>query len=144
MTEKTMTKEERMKALALTMPTWDDFIVDEYKKNPELAKLAIADELAEYAETGEIKYLLSTLKDVATAKGMVNLAKEAGLGRATLYEVFKGSNPRVSTLSKILRALGFKMFFVAVDNNTQAMPTPTRQKRATTKMKKQEKHLQHV
>ncbi len=143
MTGKAITKEEKMKVLARTMPKWDDLIVDEFSKDPEFARLAVADELEEYAETGEIQYLLATLKQVAAAKGVVNLAKETGLGRATLYEVFNGSNPRVSTLSKILKALGFRMLFVAVDNG-KAPTAPTRKKATIAQTKKQEKHLQHA
>lgn len=137
MTEKTATKEEKLKALALSMPKWKEFVIEEYRKDPEFARLSIADELEEYAETGEIKYLLSTLKDVAAAKGMVNLSKETGLNRTTLYDVFKGSNPRVGTLNKILQALGFRMLFVAVDNTEKTTKT-TRKKIATTKTKKRE------
>ncbi len=45
MTGKAITKEEKMKVLARTMPKWDDLIVDEFSKDPEFARLAVADEL---------------------------------------------------------------------------------------------------
>ena len=114
---------KRLEALALTMPKWDDFVVDEFRKDPEWAKYRIAGELEEYAITGEITYLLATLKHAAIAKGWVQLAKETGLGRTTLFDTLNGKNrPRIDTLTKILAALGFKMLFVAVDN---AQPQPT-------------------
>lgn len=117
-TEKMTSKEAgRLETLAEAMPKWDDFVVEEYRNNPEWAKYRVASELEEYAQTGEIKYLLSTLKDVAKAKGWSSLAKEAELSRSSLYETLNGSSrPRIDTLAKILQALGFRMSFVAVDN----------------------------
>lgn len=127
---------KRLKALALTMPKWNDFIVDEYQQNPEWAKHRVASELDEYAKTGEIKYLLATLKDVATARGWVQLAKETGLGRTTLYETLSGKNrPRIDTLAKILGALGFRMLFVAVDNTQPQKTRPASSKRKMTARK---------
>ena len=142
MTEKTPTQEQ-LTALALTMPKWRDFVVSEFRRDPEFARLAIADELEEYAKTGEIKYLLSTLKDVAAAKGMVNLSKETGLNRTTLYSVFNGSDPRVGTLNKILRALGFQMSFMPI-NTANTSAKPARKRTAATRTKKQDKQLQHA
>lgn len=67
-------------------PSCDELFIKEFKKRPELAKECINSELEEYARTGEIKYLLSTLKDVAAAKGWVWIANETGLSSPTLYE----------------------------------------------------------
>jgi Predicted transcriptional regulator len=142
MTEKTATQEQ-LKTLVRTMPKWKDLIVEEFKADSEFARLAIADELEEYAETGEIKYLLATLKDAARAKGFVNLSRETGLNRTTLYDVFNGSNPRVGTLNKILQALGFRMVFVAVDH-TKPVTQAARKRAVAVKAKKQDKRLQHA
>lgn len=146
MTEKAATKEEKLKALALTMPQWDDLMIDEFRKDPEFARLAIADELKEYAETGDIRYLLSTLKQVAAARGMANIAKDAGLNRTTLYEVLNGSDPRVGTLNKILQALGFRMLFVSVDSTKRQSSSAktTSKKTAATRDKNRNKKLQLV
>ena len=104
-------------ALARTMPTWDDFIIEEFKKDSEFMRGAVEDELQEYAQTGDMRYLLATLRDVATAKGWVWLAKETGLSRPTLYEALYGrSKPKFETITKILNALGFKILFVTVDD----------------------------
>ena len=123
MNEQLTAKEvNRLEALALTMPKWDDFVVDEFRKNPEWAKYRIASELEEYVATGEITCLLATLKHAAVAKGWVQLAKETGLGRTTLFDTLNGKNrPRIDTMTKILAALGFKMLFVAVDNTKSQM-----------------------
>ena len=145
MTDKlTPTDIQQLEALARTMPSFDDFIVEEYRKDPEMAKLRIADELEEYAQTGEMKYLLTTLKDVAAAKGWVQLAKEANMSRTTLYDTLNGrKRPRLDTLEKILRVLGFRMLFVAIDNTKATTKTP-RKRTTAARTKKQEKQLQHA
>lgn len=133
---------ERLGELALQLPESKDLFIEEFKKDPEFARDVIESELEKYTETGEIKYLLSTLKDVAAAKGWASLAKETGLSRPTLYETLNGKrHPRIDTLTKILSALGFRMMFVAVDNTKSTVKTT---RKRTAKTKKQEKQLQRV
>ncbi len=50
---------------------------------------------------------LAALSDVAKARGMAQLAKDAGLGRESLYKTLSpGAKPRFDTIMKITRALG--------------------------------------
>ncbi|MCL2009821.1 MAG: putative addiction module antidote protein [Synergistaceae bacterium] len=131
---KTESKTKRLTALARNMPMWDDFIIEEFKKDPEFMRGAVEDELQEYAQSGDIRYLLSTLRDVAATKGWVWLANETGLSRPTLYEALHGrSKPKFETVTKILGALGFKMFFVAVDNIKPQPVNPAKTRRITTR-----------
>ena len=52
------------------------------------------------------------LSDVARAKGMAQVAKDAGIGRESLYKALApGAKPRIETILKVARALGVK--FVA-------------------------------
>lgn len=139
---------EELEKLALQLPECRDVFIKEFQKDPDFAKECIRGELEEYAQTGDIRYLLSTLKDVATAKGWVWLAKETGLSRPTLYETLNGKSlPRIDTLVKILNALGFRMHFVASDAPiTESAPTVRRQTRktSTTRTKKPERKLQRA
>ena len=49
------------------------------------------------------------LGDVARAKGMAQVAKDAGLGRESLYKALApGAKPRFETIVKVARALGAK------------------------------------
>lgn len=135
---------ERLEEKAMKMPSWSDYVVDEYRKDPELAKLRVSNELEEYAQTGEIKYLLATLKDVASAKGWTELAKETGLSRQTLYKTLNGQRfPRVDTLAKILYALDFRMSFIAVEKNRGATKPPQKRGSAA-KARKPAKRLQRA
>ena len=136
---------KKLEELAIKQfPSCDELFIKEFKNKPELAKECIYSELEEYAQTGEIKYLLSTLRDVAAAKGWVCLANETGLSRPTLYETLNGKRqPRFETLTKILNALGFRMLFVAVDN-TQTLEKQSRKRATVARAKKKEKQLQRA
>lgn len=53
---------------------------------------------------------LSAVRDVARARGMAQLAKDAGLGRESLYKALTpGAKPRYDTMLKLLHALGVKL-----------------------------------
>jgi len=53
---------------------------------------------------------LAAIRDVARARGMAQLAKDAGLGRESLYKALTpGAKPRYDTVLKLLHALGVKI-----------------------------------
>ena len=53
---------------------------------------------------------LTAVRDVARARGMAQLAKDAGLGRESLYKALTpGAKPRYDTMLKLLHALGLKL-----------------------------------
>ncbi len=54
--------------------------------------------------------LAAALGDVARAKGMAEIAREAGLGRESLYKALSGDgNPEFRTVYKVIRALGLRL-----------------------------------
>ena len=57
--------------------------------------------------------LQAALGDIAKARGMTSVAKEAGVGRESLYKSLSANgNPSFQTISKVSRALGLKMAFI--------------------------------
>ncbi|MBS0414794.1 MAG: putative addiction module antidote protein [Proteobacteria bacterium] len=53
---------------------------------------------------------LAAIRDVARARGMTQLAQDAGLGRESLYKALApGAKPRYDTLLKLVHALGVKL-----------------------------------
>jgi probable addiction module antidote protein len=53
---------------------------------------------------------LAAVRDVARARGMAQLARDAGLGRESLYKALSpGAKPRYDTMLKLLHALGVKL-----------------------------------
>ena len=70
---------------------------------------AIAEYMTAILETNEPDLLLLALSDVARAKGMAQVAKDAGVGRESLYKALTpGAKPRFETVMKVARALGVK------------------------------------
>jgi probable addiction module antidote protein len=70
---------------------------------------AIAEYMTAALETNDPDLLLLALSDVARAKGMAQVAKDAGLRRESLYKTLApGAKPRFETVMKVARALGVK------------------------------------
>jgi probable addiction module antidote protein len=58
----------------------------------------------------EPAYLAEVLGAVARARGMTKIAKKTGLTRSALYAAFsKDGNPQLSSLLKVIDALGLKL-----------------------------------
>jgi len=56
----------------------------------------------------------SVLGDIARAKGMTDIAREAGLGRESLYKALsRKGNPEFSTVLKVVKALGLRLHAAA-------------------------------
>jgi probable addiction module antidote protein len=54
--------------------------------------------------------LLTALLRVAKARGIATVAKDAGIGRESLYRALSAKgNPTVTTLMAVTKALGFKL-----------------------------------
>ena len=70
---------------------------------------AVAEYMTAVLEANDADLLLLALSDVARAKGMAQVAKDAGLGRESLYKALApGAKPRFETVMKVARALGVK------------------------------------
>lgn len=71
---------------------------------------AIAEYMTTVLETGDSDLLLLALGDIARARGMAQVAKDAGLGRESLYKALApGAKPRFDTVLKVARALGVRL-----------------------------------
>ncbi len=72
--------------------------------------MAIAEYVTAVLETDDPDLLLLALGDIARAKGMAQVAKDAGLGRESLYKALApGAKPRFDTVLKVARALGVRL-----------------------------------
>lgn len=70
----------------------------------------IAEYLTAALEDPNPDVFLAAVRDVARARGMTQLAKDAGLGRESLYKALTpGAKPRYDTVFKLLHALGVKL-----------------------------------
>jgi probable addiction module antidote protein len=81
--------------------------------NPEVAGHYLNAALEDSPES-----FLKALKNVAQARQMTKVAKDAGVQRETLYRSFsEQGNPTFATLSSVLGALGMRLM-VAADGKT--------------------------
>ena len=65
-------------------------------------------------EANDPALVAAVLGDIARAKGMTEVAREAGLGRESLYKALSPTgNPSFLTVLKVARALGVRLHVTA-------------------------------
>jgi len=63
----------------------------------------------------DIAGISRALGDIARAKGMTQVAKDAGLSRESLYRALSANgNPSLATVLKVIKALGLQLHVQAV------------------------------
>lgn len=85
--------------------------------------LRTPDEMAAYLEAcleeadGDAAFIAKALGDIARAKGMTQVASDAGLSRESLYKALSGErSPSFDTILKVVNALGLKLHAEASHN----------------------------
>ena len=69
---------------------------------------AQAELISEAFRTGDRKFIAHALGTVARARGMTEVARQSGVSREALYRTLsEQGDPRLSTLTHVLEALGF-------------------------------------
>jgi probable addiction module antidote protein len=64
---------------------------------------------------GDAAFIAKALGDIARAKGMSQVAQDAGLSRESLYKALSGErSPNFDTVLKVIGALGLKLHAEAV------------------------------
>ncbi len=72
------------------------------------------EDMAAYLEAalqeGDSALIAAALGDIARAKGMSQIARDAGLGRESLYKALSAEgNPEFATIMKVIAALGLQL-----------------------------------
>jgi probable addiction module antidote protein len=105
--------------MAKTVTTRYD--VSEHLRTPE--------EMAAYLEAsfeeadGDAAFIAKALGDIARAKGMSQVARDAGLSRESLYKALSGErSPSFDTILKVVSALGLKLHAEAIQTAYSATP----------------------
>ncbi len=85
--------------------------------------LRTPEEMAAYLEAcleeadGDVTFIAKALGDIARAKGMSQVARDAGLSRESLYKALSGDRaPTFDTILKVINALGLKLHAEAVEH----------------------------
>jgi probable addiction module antidote protein len=64
---------------------------------------------------GDAAFIVKALGDIARAKGMSQVARDAGLSRESLYRALSGErSPGFDTILKVIGALGLKLHTATV------------------------------
>ncbi|MCF8146884.1 MAG: putative addiction module antidote protein [Deltaproteobacteria bacterium] len=86
--------------------------------------LRTPEEMAAYLEAcleeanGDAAFIAKALGDIARAKGMTQVARDAGLSRESLYKALSGERtPGFDTILKVVGALGLKLHAEAIHVN---------------------------
>lgn len=59
---------------------------------------------------GDAAFIAKALGDIARAKGMAHVARDAGLSRESLYKALSGDrSPSFDTILKVVAALGLRL-----------------------------------
>ncbi len=72
----------------------------------------IAEYLSISLEEGDVDLFIHALANVAKARGIAQIAKDAGISRESLYKSLSdGAKPRFETILKLANAAGFNISF---------------------------------
>ena len=97
-------KKRAVRAKTKTVP----YAVAEQLRTPEEMAAYLDAWLDEYPD--DASGITRALGDIARAKGMAQVARDAGLSRESLYKALSGEgNPSFATVLKVARALGVKL-----------------------------------
>ena len=87
---------------------WD--VVEHLKTGEDMAL-----SLEACLEDGDPALVTAALGDIARARGMSQVARDAGLSRESLYKSLSGEgNPEFATVMKVIKALGIEHHASAV------------------------------
>lgn len=77
--------------------------------------------LSDAFASGEARYIATALGVVARARGMTEVAREAGVTREALYKALsEDGDPRLTTLVGVLKALGIRLSAAPADKDRAA------------------------
>ena len=89
--------------------------VAEHLRTPE--EMAAYLEACLEASNGDASFIAKALGDIARAKGMTRVARDAGLSRESLYKALSGDRiPSFDTILKVIRALGIELHVAPVQS----------------------------
>lgn len=77
--------------------------------------------IEEALQENDMTILLSAIGTAAKARGMMQVAKDAGVSRESLYKsLAPDAKPRFETISKVLKALGVQMVLKPIEKSSVA------------------------
>lgn len=104
-------------AICLAQNLWEDTMTKTVTTRYDVAEhLRTPEDMAAYLEAcleeanGDAAFVAKALGDIARAKGMSQVARDAGVSRESLYKALSGERiPSFDTILKVTKALGLKL-----------------------------------
>lgn len=85
----------------------------------------VAAYLSEFFAEGDPAMIASALSDAARATGMPVVAAKSGLAREAIYKALRpGSQPRMETIFRVLKALGYQLVVQPIPSDGEAPDEP--------------------
>lgn len=85
-------------------------VIEMLRDDPEFMDEYLAAALDEIDQPGGQAALLATLRHIAEAQGMGNVAKKAGIPRESLYRALSAKgNPTIKTLLAVINGVGLHL-----------------------------------
>lgn len=91
-------------------------MTEEFTRFDAATYLKTPEEMAAYLnacfeeDAGDGVLVRAALNDIARAKGMTQIARDAGLGRESLYKALGSTgNPEFTTIMKVMKVLGLRL-----------------------------------
>lgn len=95
------------------MTQFNDFDIAEHLTTPQDIAGYLGASFEEDAGDGLL--IRSALNNIARAQGMTQIARDAGLGRESLYKALSSTgNPEFATIMKVMKALGLRLRATAI------------------------------
>ncbi|HFC8542393.1 MULTISPECIES: addiction module antidote protein [Neisseria] len=107
----------------MTKTTITPFDPARYLQDEEDIALFLEAAAEEAIDANDNNILLQAINTAAKARGIMQVAKDAGVSRESLYKsLAPNAKPRFDTITKVLHALGVQMTFTAKPPQTAEKP----------------------
>ena len=94
---------------------YSTFSAADYLNSEEL----VSEYIRAAAERDDARVLMSAIAEVAKARGISQVAKDAGLGRESMYKTLSaGAHPRFETVMAIMKAMNLRLTVEPIDAGT--------------------------
>lgn len=99
------------------MPRFKDEFIKKLNSDKTFLSEFVNTTFEDYNAEGDLKLLITSLRYIIEVRGGVSaIANKTGLSRQTIHNIFKSSEPRFTSLSKIINALGFDIKITPKEN----------------------------
>jgi DNA-binding phage protein len=99
-----------MEGRGFKLLSFEDYEIEEFRKDPEMAAIRLKSELEEYLETGDPFYLIKHIEMVLKAYGRQYFIERTGLVDKTIDDLLEARIvPTFAIVARFIGALGYSL-----------------------------------